>query len=162
LDGCKYNNQSATTPYLVFKTPISGNQIFQDHKFQLSIMAVLLTGGTGKTSIRMARLLQDAKIPFLLASRKIESKTPSGMQATKFDWLDSSTFENPFQHKFPNGESISAIYLIAPETRDPVSPMNAFIDLAVQKHNIKTIRSLNRNLGNERRVPPWKGEATHG
>lgn len=100
-------------------------------------MAVLLTGGTGKTSIRMARLLQEAKIPFLLASRKAESKAPSGMQGTKFDWFDSSTYENPFKHKFPNGESISAVYLIAPETRNPVTSINAFIDLAVQKYNVK-------------------------
>ena len=100
-------------------------------------MAVLLTGSTGKTSIRMARLLQDAKTPFLLASCKAESEAPSGMQATKFDWLDSSTFENPFQHKFPNGESISAIYLIAPEARDPVLPINAFIDHAFQKHKVR-------------------------
>ena len=59
------------------------------------------------------------------------------MQAVKFDWLDSSTYDNPFDHKFPNGESISAIYLIAPEAADPVSPMVAFVDLAVKKHSVK-------------------------
>lgn len=100
-------------------------------------MAILLTGGTGKTSTRLARLLQDAKIPFLLASRKSEAEAPSGMPATRFDWLDSSTFENPFQHKFPNGESISAIYLISPEVPDPAPSMTAFIDLAVKKHGVK-------------------------
>src|SRR5450432_996463 len=100
-------------------------------------MAILLTGGTGKTSIRLARLLQDAKIPFLLASRKAETAAPSGMQAVKFDWLDSSTFENPFQHKLLGGQSISAIYLIAPEVQDPVPSMKAFIYLAAKKHRVK-------------------------
>ncbi|KAK9241534.1 hypothetical protein V1506DRAFT_517935 [Lipomyces tetrasporus] len=71
-------------------------------------MAVLLTGGTGKTSVPM----QGAKIPFLLASRRGEAAAPSGMPATKFDWLDSSTFENSFQHKSPDREGISAVYLL--------------------------------------------------
>lgn len=100
-------------------------------------MAILLTGGTGKTSTRIARLLQDANIPFLLASRKGEAGAPSGMPATKFDWLDSSTFEKPFQHESLAGERISAIYLIAPEVSDPVPSMTAFIDLAVKKHGVK-------------------------
>ncbi|KAJ9642050.1 hypothetical protein H2199_005265 [Coniosporium tulheliwenetii] len=96
-------------------------------------MAILLTGGTGKTSIRIARLLQDANIPFLLASRNAETGAPSGMSASKFDWLDSSTFENPFRYDFPNGESISAVYLVAPTVADPVPALNALIDLAVSK-----------------------------
>lgn len=95
-------------------------------------MAILLTGGTGKTSIRLAHFLQDAKIPFILASRKAQAGAPSGMQAVKFDWLDSSTFENPFQ-----GATISAVYLIAPEVADPATSMNAFVDHASQKHGVK-------------------------
>jgi hypothetical protein len=47
-------------------------------------MAILLTGGTGKTSSRLAKLLQDAKIPFLLTSRKGQAGAPSGMEAVKF------------------------------------------------------------------------------
>ena len=58
------------------------------------------------------------------------------MPATKFDWLDS-IHENPFQHKFPNGEIISAVYLIVPEVSDPVPSMNAFVNLAVNKHGVK-------------------------
>ncbi len=100
-------------------------------------MAVLLTGGTGKTSVRLARFLQDAKIPFLLASRKVEAEAPSGMSATKFDWLDSSTFENPFQYKFPSGQSISAVYLVAPEISDPSPSITAFVDLAIEKHGVR-------------------------
>lgn len=82
-------------------------------------MAVLLTGGTGKTSVRIGRLLQYAKIPFLLASRRGESAAPAGMPATKFDWVDASTYKNAFEHEFAGGETISAVYLVAPEVADP-------------------------------------------
>ena len=106
---------------------------------KLEIMTVLLTGGTGKTSVRIARFLQDAKVPFVLASRKAEAGgAPSGMPAVKFDWQDSSTFENPFQHKSLDGKkSISAVYLVAPEVADPTSCMTAFVDLAAKKHGVK-------------------------
>ncbi|KAI9799637.1 MAG: hypothetical protein M1833_003952 [Piccolia ochrophora] len=100
-------------------------------------MAVLLIGGTGKTAIRIVPFLQDAKIPFLLASRKGEDGAPPGLPATKFDWLDSSTFESPFQHKSLEGKSISAIYLIAPQVSDPTDAMTPFIDLAVEKYGVK-------------------------
>ena len=102
-------------------------------------MAILLTGGTGKTSLHIARSLQESKIPFLLASRKVEAATTLGMPATKFDWLDSSTYENPFKHEHLHGERISAIYLIAPEVQDPAPSMNAFIDVAVKKHDVKRL-----------------------
>lgn len=100
-------------------------------------MAVLLTGGTGKTSARIARLLQDAKIPFLLTSRRGEATAPPGMHAVKFDWLDSKSFENPFQYKFPNGESISAVYLVAADIAEPAPLLNAFIDYAIKEHGVK-------------------------
>ena len=103
-------------------------------------MTNLLTGGTGKTSKRLADLLLGAKIPFLLASRKAESSAPSGMPAARFDWLDSETFEIPFKHPSltnEKGSGISAVYLIAPEIPDPVLPMQAFIDLAVHRYGVK-------------------------
>lgn len=98
-------------------------------------MAILLTGGTGKTSVHAARLLQDQKIPFLLASRRGEDAAPAGMPAVKFDWLDSSTYGNPFEHEVAGGKGFSAIYLIAAEVVDPEVSMNAFIDFVVQKHS---------------------------
>ena len=100
-------------------------------------MAILLTGGTGKTSTRIARFLQDAKIPFVLASRNAQAGAPAGMQAVKFDWLDPLTFEYPFHHGFPDGETISAVYLVAPTVPDPVPWMIAFVDLAFKKHGVK-------------------------
>lgn len=100
-------------------------------------MAVLLTGGTGKTSIAIARLLQDAKIPLLLASRRGQAAAPSGMPAVSFDWLDEATFAKPFEYKFPGGESISAVYLIAPSVTEPHTSMNAFVDYAIKEHGVK-------------------------
>lgn len=102
-----------------------------------SNMAVFLTGGTGKTSIRIAPLLQDANIPFVLGSRRGASAAPSGTDAVKFDWLDDSTFPNPFEHKFPTGKTISAVYLIAPEVEEPAPSMNAFVDYAIKEHGVK-------------------------
>jgi festuclavine dehydrogenase len=100
-------------------------------------MAILLTGGTGKTSTQVARLLQDEKTPFLLASRRGEDAAPAGMPATKFDWLDSSTYGNPFNHEVAGGKGFSAIYLVAPDAPDPVEAMNAFLDFAVKEHSVK-------------------------
>ena len=102
-------------------------------------MAILLTGGTGKTSMSIAKLLQDAKIPFLLASRRGQAAAArSAMPAVSFDWLDSSTFSKPFKHEFPGGESISAVYLIPPPlVDDPHTSMNPFIDYAIKEHGVK-------------------------
>jgi len=99
-------------------------------------MTILLTGGTGKTSKRLARLLQDANIPFILASRHADSAAPSGMPAVKFDWLDHKTFEAPFQFKLPGGEKISAVYMMVPIVNDPETSMNAFIDYAKKEHGV--------------------------
>ncbi|OQE43094.1 hypothetical protein PENCOP_c003G03057 [Penicillium coprophilum] len=97
-------------------------------------MPVLLTGGTGKTSVRLARFLQNENIPFLLASRRGPSAAPSGMPAIKFDWLDQSTWKEPFQYRFSGGMTISAIYLMEPLVDEPWKPMNEFIDYARKEH----------------------------
>lgn len=95
-------------------------------------MAILVTGGTGKTSIQLAHHLQSASIPFLLASRKAQLTAPSGMQAINFDYTDPSTYQPIFSYYFPHDEVITAVYLVAPEIPDPVPAMNAFIDVAVK------------------------------
>ncbi|KAF9266121.1 NAD(P)-binding protein [Marasmius fiardii PR-910] len=100
-------------------------------------MAILLTGGTGKTSSRIASLLQGANVQFLLASRRALVKAPQGMTAVQFDWTDPSTYENPFLHQFPGGEKITAIYLVAPEVHKPFKYMIEFVELALKKHGVK-------------------------
>ncbi|KAJ5958563.1 uncharacterized protein N7479_005713 [Penicillium vulpinum] len=99
-------------------------------------MRVLLTGGTGKTSVRLARFLQNENITFLLASRRGPSAAPSGMPAVKFDWLDKSTWKEPFQYRFAEGGSISAIYLMEPLVAEPWKPMNEFIDYARKEYGV--------------------------
>ncbi|PWY91234.1 NAD(P)-binding protein [Aspergillus heteromorphus CBS 117.55] len=99
-------------------------------------MAILLTGGTGKTSVRLAQFLQKANIPFLLASRGARSGAPTGMPAVHFDWLDRSTWKSPFEHRFPGGDTISAIYLMEPLVAEPWEPMNAFIDYTLKEHKV--------------------------
>ena len=94
-------------------------------------MTVLLTGGTGKTSVRTARFCRDAGVPFVLASRKVVSS--DGMPAVKLDYTDPSSFSNAFEYQFPNGEKIAAIYLIAPEIPEPAPAMNQLIDYAVKQ-----------------------------
>ncbi|KAH7350584.1 hypothetical protein BKA65DRAFT_241896 [Rhexocercosporidium sp. MPI-PUGE-AT-0058] len=100
-------------------------------------MAILLTGGKGKTSMRLGRILKDAKIPFIMTSRKGGSASSDELPVAKFDWLDESTYESPFQHPSIKGEKVSAIYIVMPENADPVTPTNAFVDYAVQKHGVK-------------------------
>ncbi|KAK0216188.1 hypothetical protein IW262DRAFT_201677 [Armillaria fumosa] len=91
-------------------------------------MTILLTGGTGKTAIRIARLLQGANQPVLLTSRK--GIVPEPFKGVKFDWHDPSTFENVFTAD-PN---IDRIYLVAPAGSSEVfPPMKPFIDLAIKK-----------------------------
>lgn len=91
-------------------------------------MSILLTGGTGKTAIRLARLLQAANKRTILASRKGDAPAP--FTAVKFDWHDPATFENPFAVD----PKIESVYLISPAgAADVFAPMKPFIDLAVQK-----------------------------
>ena len=97
---------------------------------------ILLTAGTGKTSQRMIPSLKRDGVPFLLTSRNPPTDS-SGLPYVKFDMLDKSTWPNAFDTK--GGEpKVSAIYLIAPEgTDDPVTPLNEFIQYAVEKEDVK-------------------------
>ncbi|KAJ8081317.1 hypothetical protein PM082_007152 [Marasmius tenuissimus] len=89
-------------------------------------MTILLTGGTGTTSSRISSLLKDAKIPFLLTSRRPQ---PNFIM---FNWTNTSTYKNPFQ-----GHNIAAIYLVAPKIQDPFVPMNEFVELADKEYGVK-------------------------
>ena len=103
----------------------------------VTIMAILLTAGLGKTSQRITRFCQESSITFLLASRRGQSGAPAGMPAVTLDWTDPSTFENPFQYEFSNGQTIQAVYLVAAGTADPAPNMNAFVDLARLKYGVQ-------------------------
>ncbi|KAL9057990.1 MAG: hypothetical protein Q9162_001982 [Coniocarpon cinnabarinum] len=95
-------------------------------------MTILLTGGTGKTSLQLAPLLTQASKPFLLTSRRGPASFPADLQAhaVTFDFTDESTYENPFKAA---KEPITAVYLVAPEVADPSPPEIAFINFAVER-----------------------------
>jgi uncharacterized protein YbjT (DUF2867 family) len=90
-------------------------------------MTVLLLGGTGKTSSRIARLLEKSNIPVILASRS--GSAPAPFKGCHFDWFNASTYSNPFTQAV----DIATVYLIPPFTMDSFRPMKAFTDLA--RHN---------------------------
>jgi festuclavine dehydrogenase len=91
--------------------------------------AILLTGGTGKISSRIAPILSSNDYSVLLGSRS--GTSPSSVpncKGVKFDWLNSTTYASLFNHA-----SISAIFLVAPPIMDCFPPMKAFLDLAIEK-----------------------------
>lgn len=63
---------------------------------------------------------------------------PVPLDAVEFDWLDESTYANPFSRTSESSRSITRIYLVAPtSTTDCLPPMKAFIDYARKEHNVK-------------------------
>ncbi|KAJ3509540.1 hypothetical protein NLJ89_g5172 [Agrocybe chaxingu] len=91
-------------------------------------MTTLITGGTGKTGGRLAKLIHAAGHPFLIASRS--GTAPEPFKAIKFDWFDPSTFEIPFKAD----PKIDKVYLIAPTgVLDLLPLVKPFIDLALSK-----------------------------
>jgi uncharacterized protein YbjT (DUF2867 family) len=98
-------------------------------------MAIIVTGGTGMTGIRLAALLKNANIPFVLTSRRGPAAAPD-MPVVKFDWGDAKTFPNPFKHF---SEKVSGIYIIGPDghTSSAAASVNSFIDYAVKEHGVR-------------------------
>ena len=98
-------------------------------------MTILLTGGSGTTGSRLAKLLQESSHPVLVASR---SGLINDFPAVKFDWTDKSTFVNPFTHAQSQKSPITAVYLVAPDSStggpEPITKIvNSFINLAKEK-----------------------------
>lgn len=65
---------------------------------------VLVTGGTGKVGSCVSVMLDAASVPFLVASR---SPSPSARNV-KFDWLDRTTWDDPFEDAL-----VSAVFIVA-------------------------------------------------
>ncbi|KDQ27469.1 hypothetical protein PLEOSDRAFT_1040430 [Pleurotus ostreatus PC15] len=95
-------------------------------------MAILVTGGTGKTGTRLAQLLLAAGHSVYVTTRSVD-KVQSPLKGVKFDWLDSSTKDAPFKAAAANNEQIEAVYLVGPPIADMASVLNPFIDLAIEK-----------------------------
>ncbi|KAF8899793.1 hypothetical protein CPB84DRAFT_1825263 [Gymnopilus junonius] len=90
-------------------------------------MTTLIIGGSGKTGQSLAKLLKAANRPALLTSRS--GNMPEAFKAVAFDWVDPTTFENPFKVD----PSIDRVYLIAPRVANMFEVVKPFIDLAISK-----------------------------
>jgi len=90
-------------------------------------MTTLVTGGTGKTGSLVARLLHDAGLPLLVASRK--GVAPEPFKAVKLDYGDPETFGNPFNVDL----NVDRIYLVTPDVGDQLAAVRPFIDFALTK-----------------------------
>jgi festuclavine dehydrogenase len=95
---------------------------------QLNNQIIVLTGGTGKVSSRIAPLLSAHGNTTLVASRSGTTPSLPCCQGVKFDWLDSTSYTAPFEHG-----PVSAIFLVAPPIMECFPPMKMFIDLAIGK-----------------------------
>ncbi|KAL0958362.1 hypothetical protein HGRIS_000504 [Hohenbuehelia grisea] len=97
-------------------------------------MAILVTGGTGKTGRPIVQLLHKGGHSVYVASRS--GKAPQPHTGVQFDWADSATFEAPFAAASAANETITAVYLVCPNLPDHsaiAKIVNSFIDLAITK-----------------------------
>jgi len=95
-------------------------------------MTILVLGGRGRTAIRLASYLEEAKIPFLLASRSASSSCP--YQQSFFDWEDEASHDNPFSQALSKGlGKITVAYIVAPPVLDIIPRVIKFIDFAQAK-----------------------------
>lgn len=110
-------------------------------------MTILLTGGTGKTGLPLARLLcNNTTHSVILASRKgaipatdCTTSHAGNLHAITFDWFERSSWENPFAYvKKQDLRAIDRVYLVSGAMRWDVSFMNDFIDFA-RKRGVKHI-----------------------
>lgn len=87
------------------------------------------------TGNRLAALLKNANIPFVLTSRKGPAAAPD-MPVVEFDWGKAKTFPNPFKQI---SEKVSAVYIIGPAGHpdSAAAAVNSFIDYAVQEHGVR-------------------------
>ena len=60
------------------------------------------------------------------------------MPATKLDWVKSTNFSKPLQHKhLSTSDRFSAVYIVAPRAANPANPMNSFVDYAIKEYGVK-------------------------
>ena len=90
-------------------------------------MTVLVTGGNGKTSSRLATLLKQENIPVIVASRS--GSAADGVKSCRFDWNDESTYANPFEA----ASDISSLYIVAPQALHLLNTTKPFIDYALKQ-----------------------------
>ncbi|KAJ2924488.1 hypothetical protein H1R20_g12593, partial [Candolleomyces eurysporus] len=89
-------------------------------------MSILITGGASQVGSVIAQLLKDADQNVIIGSRS--GRVPQGFESVKLDWMDDSTFQNPFKI---SGVEINSVYLLLPPGYvDPSENIKQFIDIA--------------------------------
>lgn len=92
-------------------------------------MTILITGSSGKTASPLADALHATSHEFIIASRT--GTAPNSYPAVRFDWLDESTYENPFMAAEARQSPITGMYIVpVPGHIDALTPVKPFIDLA--------------------------------
>ncbi|PPQ79599.1 hypothetical protein CVT25_003479 [Psilocybe cyanescens] len=90
-------------------------------------MTTLITGGTGRTGLSLAKLLHNENKPVLIATRS--GKAPEPFKAVKFDWFDATTHEAALSPE----ANVDQVYIVpAPGSLD-ASAVIAFVDLAISR-----------------------------
>ncbi|KAH9487303.1 Agroclavine dehydrogenase [Psilocybe cubensis] len=91
-------------------------------------MTTLITGGTGRTGLGLAKLLHAANYPVLIATRT--GVAPAPFKAVKFDWNDASTHEAAFDTADP---PVDRVYIVGPPASTDVALHTKFVELAISK-----------------------------
>ncbi|MDQ0045781.1 ergot alkaloid biosynthesis protein [Paenibacillus polymyxa] len=87
---------------------------------------ILITGGTGKTGIRIAKRLNQQGYSYTITMRNAEAITAPENQV-HFNWYDSSTF-------LPALYNVERVYLVAPVgDPEPIKVMKPFIKMALEQ-----------------------------
>ncbi|KAH9475911.1 Agroclavine dehydrogenase [Psilocybe cubensis] len=89
-------------------------------------MTTLITGGTGRSGLSLAKLLRAAGRPVVIASRA--GTAPEPFKAVKFEWYDASTYEGAL-----SDASIDRVYVVGPPGRKESAMVIDFIEFAISK-----------------------------
>lgn len=118
-------------------------------------MTILLTGGLGKTTSRLAKILTSENEKILVASR---SGSAGDHPAVKFDWNDRSSWNAAFDSPEAKAAPITAIYLVVlvDENDAPYNIAMDYINLARQ-HGTKRFVFLSTSAIDEH-GPTWRSQ----
>ena len=86
---------------------------------------ILLLGGTGKISSRIAPLLSKANYTTIQASRSGNAASCPNCSGVKFDWFDETTYRILF-----SDSKISAIFIVAPPLLEGLPLVQKFVEIA--------------------------------